>query len=90
MDKSQNADKHLSFIGGRAAALSGEATQILGKDEVTGSNPVISSKKEVTFVYQKLLLFLSKPQAWHIITRQRVYHRRRRISSAEGCILPAA
>ncbi len=35
---------------------------------------------------QGWLLFLSKPQAWHIITRQRVYHRRRRISSAEGCI----
>ena len=33
-----------------------------------------------------LALFLSKPQAWYIITRQRVYHRRRRISSAEGCI----
>ena len=51
-----------------------------------GSSPVIRTKKEVTFVYQKLLLFLSKPQAWYIITRQRVYHRRRRISSAEGCI----
>ena len=51
-----------------------------------GSSPLVSTKKEVTFVYQKLLLFLSKPQAWHIITRQRVYHRRRRISSAEGCI----
>ena len=48
--------------------------------------PFGRAKKEVTFVYQKLLLFLSKPQAWHIITRQRVYHRRRRISSAEGCI----
>ena len=45
------------------------------------SNLSFSAKKEVTFVYQKLLLFLSKPQAWHIITRQRVYHRRRRISS---------
>jgi len=31
-------------------------------------------KKEVTFVYQKLLLFLSKPQAWYIITeRSAVY-----------------
>ena len=30
------------------------------------SSPVTSTKKEVTFVYQKLLLFLSKPQAWHI------------------------
>ena len=45
------------------------------------SNLSFSAKKEVTFVYQKLLLFLSKPQAWHIITHQRVYHRRRRISS---------
>jgi len=51
--------------------------------------PSFSAKKEVTFVYQKLLLFLSKPQAWYIITRQRVYHRRRRISSAEGCITAA-
>ena len=33
-----------------------------------------------------LWIFLSKPQAWHIITRQRVYHRRRRISSREACI----
>lgn len=45
MDKSQNADKHLSFTGGRAAALSGEATQILGKDEVSSSNLLISSIK---------------------------------------------
>ena len=36
--------------------------------EVMGSNPTRSTKKEVTFVYQKLLLFLSKPQAWYIIT----------------------
>jgi len=28
----------------------------------------IIPQKEVTFVYQKLLLFLSKPQAWYIIT----------------------
>ena len=33
-----------------------------------GSSPVRVTKKEVTFVYQKLLLFLSKPQAWYIIT----------------------
>ena len=37
-------------------------------------NLTYSAKKEVTFVYQKLLLFLSKPQAWHIITaRSAVY-----------------
>ena len=39
-----------------------------------GSNPSLSAKKEVTFGRQKLLLFLSKPQAWHIITaRSAVY-----------------
>ncbi len=39
-----------------------------------GSIPVWVTKKEVTFVYQKLLLFLSKPQAWYIITaRSAVY-----------------
>ena len=65
-----------SYIGSTAASQAAEA----------GSTPVPRSKKEATFVYQKLLLFLSKPQAWHIITRKRVYHRRRRISSAEGCI----
>ena len=32
-----------------------------------GPNPPSPTKKEVTFVYQKLLLFLSKPQAWYII-----------------------
>ena len=53
---------------------------------LVGSSPIVCTRKEVTFVYQKLLLFLSKPQAWHIITRQRVYHRRRRISSARGFI----
>ena len=65
-----------SYIGNTTASQAVKA----------GSIPVPCSKKEVTFVYQKLLLFLSKPQAWYIITRQRVYHRRRRISSAEGCI----
>ena len=34
---------------------------------VVGSSPTGGAKKEITFVYQKLLLFLSKPQAWHII-----------------------
>ena len=41
---------------------------------IEGSNPSFSAKKEVTFVYQKLLLFLSKLQAWYIITvRSAVY-----------------
>ncbi len=31
------------------------------KQGVTGSSPVVPTKKEVTFVRQKLLLFLSKP-----------------------------
>ena len=39
-----------------------------------GSNPSSSAKKEVTFVYQKLLLFLSKPQAWYIITARSAVH----------------
>ena len=47
----------------------------------TSSNLVRVTKKEVTFGKQKLLLFLSKPQAWHIITRQRVSHQPLR-----GCI----
>ena len=35
--------------------------------KVVGSNPVASTKKEATFVYQKLLLFLSiaKAMAYH-------------------------
>ena len=36
--------------------------------------PITCSKKEVTFVYQKLLLFLSKPQAWYIITARSAVH----------------
>ena len=50
----------------------GERTVRIRK--VKGSNPSVSTKKEVTFVYQKLLLFLSKPQAWHIITAQSAVH----------------
>ena len=47
-----------SYIGNTTASQAVKA----------GSTPVPCSKKEVTFVYQKLLLFLSKPQAWYIIT----------------------
>ena len=39
-----------------------------------GSIPVPCSKKEVTFVYQKLLLFLSKQQAWYIIAARSAVH----------------
>ncbi|MBR6763883.1 MAG: hypothetical protein IKM13_09070, partial [Clostridia bacterium] len=39
-----------------------------------GSNPTPSAKKEVTFVYQKLILFLSKPQDWYIIAAQSAVH----------------
>ena len=41
------------------------------------SSPSAPAKKEVTFVYQKLLLFLSKPQAWYIIRRKSVDHQGR-------------
>ena len=51
-----------------------------------GSNPSPAAKKEVTFVYQKLLLFLSKPQAWYIITARSAVH----IISPAGCILSRA
>ena len=50
--------------------------------EVDGSSPFGVAKKEVTFVYQKLLLFLSKPQAWYIITARSAVH----IISPAGCI----
>ena len=33
-----------------------------------GSNPGVASNKKGTFVYQKFLFCLSKPQAWHIIS----------------------
>ena len=46
----------------------------LAKVEVASSSLVARSKKEVTFVYQKLLLFLSKPQAWHIIAARSAVH----------------
>ena len=39
-----------------------------------GSNPTPSANKKGTFVYQKFLFCLSKPQAWYIIRRSRVYH----------------
>ena len=32
------------------------------------------TKEEATFVYQKLLLLLSKPQAWYIITARSAVH----------------
>ena len=38
------------------------------------ASPAIPANKEVTFVYQKLLLFLSKPQAWHIIAARSAVH----------------
>ena len=50
------------------------AEQLIRNEQVAGSIPVTSSKKEVTFGKQKLLLFLSKPQAWHIITARSAVH----------------
>ena len=37
---------------------------------VSGSSPLSSTKKKVPFVDRQKGLFLSKPQAWHIITTQ--------------------
>ena len=59
-----------------------------------GSIPLASTKKEVTFVYQKLLLFLSKPQAWYIIAAQSAVHIISPFGAvshhASACIFPAA
>ena len=42
-----------------------------------GSNPTPSANKKGTFVYQKFLFCLSKPQAWYIIRLKSVYHQGR-------------
>ena len=39
-----------------------------------GSNPPAPANKKGTFVYQKFLFRLSKPQAWHIIAAQHAAH----------------
>ena len=58
----------------RSAGVAHPVERHLAKVEVASSSLVTRSKKEVTFVYQKLLLFLSKPQAWCIITARSVVH----------------
>ena len=45
------------------------------------SNLSSPAKKKRTFVYQKFFFCLSKPQAWYVITRQRVGNRRRCMES---------
>ena len=79
----------LSFGG---VAQLGE--RLNGIQEVMGSIPTISTNKKGTFVYQKFLFCLSKPQAWHIIAARSAVH----IISPFGavshhalaCIFPAA
>ena len=44
------------------------------KPWVVGSSPSAPANKKGTFVYQKFLFCLSKPQAWHIIAAQRAVH----------------
>ena len=39
-----------------------------------GSNPAIPANKKGTFVYQKFLFCLSKPQAWYIIAARSAVH----------------
>ena len=59
-----------------------------------GSSPTGGAKKERTFVYQKFVLFLSKPQAWHIIAAQSAVHIISPFGAvshhAPACIFPAA
>ena len=51
-------------------------------------------RKEPSFVYQKFVLFLSKPQAWHIIAAQSAVHIISPFGAvshhAPACIFPAA
>ena len=44
------------------------------KPLVLGSSPSAPANKKGTFVYQKFLFCLSKPQAWHIITARSVVY----------------
>jgi hypothetical protein len=44
--------------------------RLVRDQEAMGSNPVTSTNKKGTFVYQKFLFLLSKPQAWHIIAER--------------------
>ena len=39
-----------------------------------GASPVVRTNKKGTFVYQKFLFCLSKPQAWYIIAAQRAVY----------------
>ena len=45
------------------------------RKSVTDRSPIdTQTKEEATFVYQKLLLLLSKPQAWYIIIARSAVH----------------
>ena len=46
-----------------------------------GSIPVRVTKKDNIRTFSSDVIFLSKPQAWYGITRQRVWNRRRRMAS---------
>ena len=64
-----------SIIPTIVAGIAQLVEQRIRNAQVACSSHVSSSKKEVTFGRQKLLLFLSKPQAWHIISPNgAVYH----------------
>ena len=48
-----------------------------------GSIPVAGAKKKGR---SKTVFFLSNPKDWHVISRERVCNRRRRMASRETCI----
>ena len=58
------------------------------------TTPRASTNKKGTFVYQKFLFCLSKPQAWHIIAARSAVHIISPFGAvshhAPACILPAA
>ena len=57
--------------------------QLIRNQQVAGSSPATSSKK-FSFFGTRIFLSIAQAMAYH--HAQRVYHRRRRISSAVGCI----
>ena len=56
---------------GALAQLGAHNTGSVG---VRGSNPLCSTNKKGTLVYQKFLFCLSKPQAWYIIAARSAVH----------------
>ena len=70
----QQVDGSTPFASSNLATFGGFPERPKGADcksvvtDFGGPNPPSPTNKKGTFVYQKFLFYLSKPQAWHIIT----------------------